>query len=522
MSVLGLGIDASTQSLTLLVLDASSAEIVARSSVRFDDDLPGWGTLGGQLPNQDERIGEAPPLLWIEALDLALRKLSANVDLSLVRAVAVAGQQHGSVYLNGSAERTLGTLTPTLPASQQLRSALARPVAPLWTDSRTSVECGEIRGHLGGATSAAKLTGSDLYERFTGPQIRWFAKNEPEAWTDTSHVALVSSFLTGVLAGRLAPLDWGDAAGTNLMNVRRGAWSSTAIEATVADLERRLPDLEPPAHCAGSLSPYFCERFGLPAGCRVGIGVGDNPAAALGAGLREPGQALLSLGTSDTVSVLGRDLPAVEHGHLFVAPSGHDLALLCFRNGSLAREAVRDRFGLDWAGFDETVLGTPPGCEGHHLLPWFEPEIVPRTVGQGAVHSPGFPTEDAGTYCRALLEGQAMAIERHLSPLGRLTELRAVGGGSQSRALLQVVADVLDCPVQPHSTPDGAGLGAALQALRFVLSRDAWEELADSATAVTAPRINPRQAEVYVALKEASRRLASEALASRSAIAEAS
>lgn len=515
--MLGLGVDASTQSLTLLALDSEVAEIVARRCVRFDQDLPHWGTRGGQLIRDDERVGEAPPLLWVEALDVALHELADELDLGRVRGVAVAGQQHGTVYLNDRAARILSSLDPKTVATAQLDRALSRSTAPLWTDSRTSAECAEIRARLGGASAAARLTGSDLYERFSGPQIRWFARNQPEAWRRTSHVALVSSFLTSVLTGGLAPLDWGDAAGTNLMDLRRRQWSCAALEATAEDLAGRLPTLESPGHCVGTLSAYFCERHGFAVDCLVHIGTGDNPAAALGAGLRDEGQALLSLGTSDTLSVLGQGLATLEHGHLFVAPSGHDMALLCFRNGSLTRERTRDRFDFDWAAFDEAVAGAPAACHGHHLLPWLEPEIVPRTTDRGLVLSAGFPGEDAPISCRALLEGQALAMERHGRTLGRLTELRAVGGASQSTAFLQIVADVLDCPVQPHSTPDGAGLGAALQALRPVLRGRRWQELVSASTVASQARIVPRQPEAYEVLKKASQQLERKALESRRA-----
>ena len=142
---------------------------------------------------------------------------------------------------------------------------------------------------------------------------------------------------------------------------------------------------------------------------------------------------------------------------------------------------------------------------------------MPRTRGRGLVLSEGFPLQDAGVSCRALLEGQALAMERRLQPLGQITELRAVGGASQSGTLLQIVADVLDCRVQPHSTPEGAGLGAALQALRFVLDRDAWWELVDSATASDGVAIVPRQPEAYDELRKDSRALEERALLDRSA-----
>ena len=87
----------------------------------------------------------------------------------------------------------------------------------------------------------------------------------------------------------------------------------------------------------------------------------------------------MSLGTSDTVFGLMRE-PRVDRtgtGHVFGAPTGDYMGLTCFKNGSLARERVRDAFGLSWDSFSEALRRTPAGNDGRILLPWFEPEITP-------------------------------------------------------------------------------------------------------------------------------------------------
>ena len=66
-------------------------------------------------------------------------------------------------------------------------------------------------------------------------------------------------------------------------------------------------------------------------------------------------------------------------GHVFGAPTGGCMGLTCFANGSLARERVRDAYGLDWAAFDAALRRTPPGNGGALMLPWSEPEITPRS-----------------------------------------------------------------------------------------------------------------------------------------------
>ena len=94
-----LGLDSSTQSLTALIVDTDTGEVIDRS-VAFGARLPQYESPNGFLANADPRIKHSDPLMWVEALDLVLGELrAAGVDLSAIRGVSGAGQQHGSVYL---------------------------------------------------------------------------------------------------------------------------------------------------------------------------------------------------------------------------------------------------------------------------------------------------------------------------------------------------------------------------------------------------------------------------------------
>ena len=472
-----LGIDVGTQSLTAILVEAPppdgeskdrASRIAARADVHYDSELPHYGTVTGQLPNDDPAIGRVPPCMWLEALDLAFARLGSDVS-GKVRGVSVSGQQHGSVYLRSGTGAGLRSLTPDRNLAEQIEPLLARTEAPIWTDSSTGRECEEIRQALGGATATAELTGSDAFERFTGPQIRRFARTEPDAWADTAHVCLVSSFVTSVLAGRLAPIDHGDGSGMNLLDIRRREWSPAAMAATATKLERRLLPAQTPWTVVGAIAPYFTARYGLPADAQVVIGSGDNPCSLVGVGVREPGEAVLSLGTSDTYFCLLPDI-AVDpdaNGHVFIAPSGHPMSLICFRNGSLAREAVRDRHGLDWQGFEDALRTTPPGNDGMIMIPWFEPEIVPRVASPRVVRLGGLEDapEQAAENCRAVVEGQFLSMRLNSEWMAtRPSRILATGGGSHNREMLQIAADVMGCPVEGHEVSDGAALGAALRA----------------------------------------------------------
>src|SRR5262249_53886565 len=148
-------------------------------------------------------------------------------------------------------------LDPKKSLIDNLRNTLARPTAPIWMDSSTTKECAEIRRKLGGIKEAAQLTGSDVFERFTGPQIRRFYKTEPERYERTASIALVSSFMASLIAGQIAPIDHGDGAGMNLMDIRKKEWSPEALRATAPKLKQKLPTLAPSWKVIGPVSSYF-------------------------------------------------------------------------------------------------------------------------------------------------------------------------------------------------------------------------------------------------------------------------
>jgi len=97
-----LGLDSSTQSLTALIVDTETGEVIDRS-IQFGARLPQYKSPNGFLPHADPRVKHSDPLMWVEALDLLLGELrAAGIDLSSIRGVSGAGQQHGSVYLGRS------------------------------------------------------------------------------------------------------------------------------------------------------------------------------------------------------------------------------------------------------------------------------------------------------------------------------------------------------------------------------------------------------------------------------------
>ena len=463
-----LGLDSSTQSMSGLIIDTESGRIAAEESINFDAHFKGiYGIENGVLDQGGGQIHSCP-LMWAEALDLLLQTLKdRGHDLGQIAAIAGSGQQHGTVYLNNSAAAALARLDGGKPLRDQLTGIFSRPTSPIWMDTSTAAQCREIETGVGGREALLDLTGNTAFERFSGPQIRKFYQTEPDAYARTAYIGLVSSYVSSLLAGALVPVDPGDGSGTNMMDIRTRQWSPRALDATAPGLGEKLLPIMPATQIAGCISPYYVRRYGFDPSCAVLPFSGDNPCSLIGLGLVEPGRVALSLGTSDTLFAC-MDAPrtsAKGEGAVFASPDGTNyMALICFLNGSLAREAVRREYGLDWDAFTRALRQTEPGNGGGLMLPYFDPEIVPRVARAGVVRHK-LDAADAAANVRAVIEAQALSSKIHCRWMGvDISSLYVTGGASANIEILKVFANMHACPVHRFETANSAALGAALRA----------------------------------------------------------
>jgi len=513
MARLILGLDSSTQSLSAVVIDLDTRKVICEKSLNFDRALPQYKTQNGVIPNRDPLVKHSPPQMWAEALDLIFAQMKKDgVALGKILAVGGSGQQHGSIYCNERFADALQNLDSNQPLVENLSGVFSRKNSPIWMDSSTAQECAEIRKKLGGVKFTASRTGSDTFERFTGPQIRKFYKTEPVSYANTSNITLVSSFMASLLAGKIAPLDFGDGAGMNLMDIRRKNWNHDALKATAPGLMNKLPPLAAAGQTIGPVSSYFAKKFGLNPEALATVWTGDNPASVIGLGLIKPGQVAISLGTSDTFfGSMQKCLTDAEgEGHVFGSPTGDYMTLICFKNGSLAREKIREHYKIsDWKKFGELVAQTPPGNNGAILLPWFEAEIVPR-VNRPGIRRFDLEEKNVAANCRAIFEAQMLSMRLHSRWMQVAPEkIFATGGAASDRALLQILADVMNCRVLRIEASKSAALGAALTAAHGWLAvtgkNPAWDKLVAGFTnPIPNSEIRPdkKAAKIYDAMLE--------------------
>ncbi len=434
--------------------------------------------------------------------------------------------QHGSVFWGADAEQLLAQLDPSKTLESQLDAAFAHPYSPNWQDASTQKECDEFDAVLGNEHQLANVTGSKAHHRFTGPQILRFQRKYPDRYIKTFRITLVSSWIATVFLGKFAPFDISDVCGMNLWDIKAGRWHPKLLElaaagpAGVEALKAKLGDVVPEdggAHL-GNISPYFVRRWGFSEGCTIIASTGDNPSTILALPLRS-NDAIVSLGTSTTFLMSTSEYKPDPSTHFFNSPttSGLYMFMLCYKNGGLAREKVRDAINSkanlseanSWAEFDKHLLATPPLAQEDdpssgpmHLGLYFpRPEIIPNLpVGEWHFsydpdsntltpedRLPGSPEQDA----RVIVESQFLSLRLRsrelvsspgegLPPQPRRIYL--VGGGSRNSAIAKVAGEVLGGSEGVFKLDVGenaCALGAAYKAVWAVERRtgETFEEL---------------------------------------------
>ncbi|KAF4322777.1 hypothetical protein BBO99_00001420 [Phytophthora kernoviae] len=454
-----LGLDCSTQSMSAVVVDAGG-HVVYESSFRFDERFPKYGTDNGVLRVKTNEV-VIPSLMFVESLDAILEDLTqSSVDVTKIKSVSGSAQQHASVYWSKGfslrkclVDAEAGASSIVEAMAKQQETAFCLPNGPSWMDSSTTRYCTELEAAVGGADRVAEISGSRAYERFTGNQIAKRIHQDPAFLEKCGRIALVSSMLTSLLCGDYTPIDDSDGSGMNLLDV--------------------------PYMSVGTIHTYFQKKYDFAADCKVIPFSGDNPCTLAGIGLSQPGDVGVSLGTSSTLFATVPTEAARfsgKEGHFFCNPIDPNtvMAMICFKNGSLTRQEVRDRrAGASWDKFEEMMQATKAGNGGITAFYYQDPEITPSTLKAGVV---GFDAKGARidisqgaseVEVRAVVESQLLSLRLHAERLGvsKPQRLIVVGGASANKCMLQILASIFNAPVYRLTcASNSAALGGAFRA----------------------------------------------------------
>jgi sugar (pentulose or hexulose) kinase len=449
-----LAVDNGTQSLRALVFDPQG-NLLAREQVVFAEPFfaaqPGWA-------EQD------PEVFW-QALCLACQRLwrrAAGLRERLA-AAALTGQR--------------GTVVNVDRAGIPLRPAI------LWLDGRRSGNLPPIGGPWGWLFRLTGLSATVAYLQAEA-EANWIRVHQPRVWDQTHKFLLLSGYLTHRLTDAFVD-SVGSQVGYLPFDFKRLRWAADRDWKWRAVPVRRdqLPELRSPGEELGRISPRAARETGIPAGLPLIAAAADKACEVLGSGSLTADTGCLSYGTTATINVTHRRyLEAVPLLPAYPAaiPGHHTMEVQIYRGFWMVswfkeqfghperQEAERQGVAAETL-FDRLLQAAPPGAMGLVLQPYWSPGLkFPGPEAKGAVIGFGDVHTRAHLY-RAILEGLGFALREGQERIERRTgvplrALRVSGGGSQSRATLQLTADLFGLPVgRPHLF-ETSGLGAAMAA----------------------------------------------------------
>jgi len=451
------GVDSSTQSCKILVVDADTGAVVREGRAAHPD-----GT-------------EVDPEAWWTALQAAAEEAGGLAD---VAALAVGGQQHGMVCLDSAGE-------------------VVRP-ALLWNDTRSAAAATDLIADLGGAQAWAEAVGLVPVASFTNTKLRWLADHEPEAARRTAAVCLPHDWLTWRLRGTrdIADLvtDRGDASGTGYWSPASGEYRSDLLRLALGH-DALVPRVLEPAEAVGRTDT----------GVVLGPGSGDNAASALGLSA-SAGDVVVSIGTSGVACAVS-EIPAADPSGTvagFADATGRFLPLVCTLNAARVLDSTAALLGVDHSELSSLALSAPAGAGGAVLVPWLEGERTPdRPLATASLHgltlTSWTPAHVARAAIEGLLCGLADAVDALTDQGAEVSRVLLVGGGASSAAVREIAPAVLGRPVHVPPAGEYVARGAARQAA-WVLSGSAeppvWDLPATEVyEAAALPAVRQRYAE---------------------------
>lgn len=443
------GLDVSTQSCKLVVLDYASQKVIYVDAVNYDNDMPEFNTINGVAKDRGYGVSESDPNMWLEALNIIFRRLKiSDVRQQDIKCISVSGQQHGLVALDSDGR-------------------LSRDYSKLWNDFSTQQECDILTEKAGGNEAMVREVGNSQLTGYTAAKIFHMVRNEPDAFAKTSTLFLVHNYINWFLSGGVIAMEPGDVSGMALWHPGKRDWSKKVINDIHPDLSKKLPPVSPSDKAIGTIAKELVASYGFDAQCKIDAGCGDNMYGAVGTGNIEPGLVTVSLGTSGTAYTYLQEPFIDPTGEIaaFCDSTGNYLPLLCVSNLANGYNEILKQYNISHKDFNDIIKKTTPGNDGKILVPWYMGERTPNVPYAAPLYF-GFSLSDFSreNLCRAVLEGHVQNLYNGFKRLPvDPKEIRLTGGLAQSKAWCQAIADIFNAETVPVEG-EGAALGAALHA----------------------------------------------------------
>ena len=433
-----LGLDLGTSAVKAVLVDEAGVVVASAShALSVSHPKPLWSE---QEPDDWWRAAQ---FAIEDVLTLAKRD---GISPQRIAALGLSGQMHGATLLDAT--------------GRVLRPAI------LWNDGRSANECRTLES----TPRFRELTGNLAMPGFTAPKLLWLREHEPRLFDRISRVLLPKDYLRLMLSGDYAT-DVSDASGTLWLDVEQRRFSSLLLEACGLSVEA-MPSLHEGNAMTGRLSQALAERWGMKR-VPIAAGGGDNAAGAIGVGIVQPGQAMLSLGTSGVYFAVGDHYRAraeqAVHSFCHALPDRWHLMSVMLSAATCLDFCARLTGYANVAELLADAEREGLRRDGPLFLPYLSGERTPHNDPYAAGAFSGLRADTQRTdLTHAVLEGVGLGLLDGIEAVDaaglRATEITVIGGGSRSRYWIQMLADILG---RPLTRREGADVGPALGAARL-------------------------------------------------------
>ncbi len=360
----------------------------------------------------------------------------------------------------------------------------------IWADQRRVPEAMDrVKRQLGLLSPLIRVFGKDFFEFLvTGSKFNWLYHREPEVYAATERFYTISSRLTRLLTGNFV-----DAVGMQVgvlpFEAARLDWYKLPQIYTMLGVERdKLPDLRHPGGELGKVTAEAAAKTGLPEGLPVLAAGGDKQCETLGCGCFDAKQAVISYGTMATVST-GTNKHYGDRKfrfHTFAASRKDywNLEFQIYRGYWLvtwfcrqyAKEGDMPEFLEE---MNRLAAEIPPGANGIFVFPFWAPHPGLYPEGKGGIVGLTDTHTPADVY-RGILESIAFGLKQGLEMMqkrsrDKVEKIYVTGGGSRSRAAMQITADIFNVPCIRKGNPEIGAAGAAIAVAVALGMYDSYE-----------------------------------------------
>ena len=408
-----------------------------------------------------------PTDLWTEGgvSELNLMQLEGQARAS-VRAMSARLREQNRLrhWLAGGVSATHHTAGRIDADHNQVRRAIC------WNDHTLAAYHAVGLKRLGGQERVRELIGGPWAIRYT---LSHLVKDEallpPGDWQRTRHILPHGPLALGYLTGNFDVISVSAAASTGIMDLRTNRWCQGMLDALEKPELRQLawqhlPRIVEQSEPVGALLPDPL----LPLEHRPLLfpSSDDQQAGLVGGGAVDVGQMAIILGNSAVVNSSSSRLPASGSLDAMRLNWGPYLWMRCYNNGAQFLDRIVGQ-RPDWQALEREARACPPGCEGAAVLPFSSPE---PSLGVTQPRVQWFPAEprEPGKKFRAALEALAyliaLGVREHEEAGQKITRITVSGGISRSNLMCEILATVLDRPLERLQSDEGPALGAAVTA----------------------------------------------------------